>query len=195
MFVWESSRRMRRFPDEVGQRQALAGDGERSQQGGPGDARLHGRREADGLDGGRLGRAHAGHPGPPAGRHGPSVRDHIPAEPEDDPFGHHRRAGVTPRASALGRPVSPGAVAGDAAVDAVDPASGPRLIFQPVPEPETAGNRLRPILLTDHHDEEAERLTGLGARRPTETRLPPVRLTAFADPEGNRFDLVTWQPE
>ena len=96
---------------------------------------------------------------------------------------------------ALGRPVSPGAVAGDMAVDATDPASGPRLIFHPVPEPETASNRLRPILLTDHHDEEAERLTGLGARPLNETKLPPVRLTAFADPEGNEFDLVTWQSE
>jgi hypothetical protein len=26
-------------------------------------------------------------------------------------------------------------------------------------------------------------------------KLPPVRLTAFTDPEGNQFDLVTWQPE
>jgi predicted enzyme related to lactoylglutathione lyase len=96
---------------------------------------------------------------------------------------------------ALGRPVSPGAVAGDMAVDATGPASGPRLIFHPVPEPETARNRLRPILLTDHHDEEAERLTGLGAKPLNETRLPAVRLTAFADPEGNEFDLVTWRPE
>jgi predicted enzyme related to lactoylglutathione lyase len=96
---------------------------------------------------------------------------------------------------ALGRPVSPGAVAGDMAVDATDPASGPRLILHPVPEPETAQNRLRPILLTDHHDEETERLTGLGAKPLNETKLPAVRLTAFADPEGNEFDLVTWQPE
>ena len=65
---------------------------------------------------------------------------------------------------ALGRPVSPGAVAGDIAVDATDPASGPRLILHPVPEPETARNTLRPVLLTDHHDEETERLTSLGAR-------------------------------
>jgi hypothetical protein len=36
---------------------------------------------------------------------------------------------------ALGRPVSPGAVAGDVAVDATDPESGPRMIFHPVPEP------------------------------------------------------------
>ena len=96
---------------------------------------------------------------------------------------------------ALGRPVSPGAVAGDMAVDATDPASGPRLILHPVPEPETVKNRLRPILLTDHHDEETERLTGLGARTLNETKLPAVRQTTFADPEGNEFDLVTWQPE
>jgi len=96
---------------------------------------------------------------------------------------------------ALDRPVSAGAVGGDTAVDATDPASGPRLIFHPVPEPETVKNRLRPILLTDHHDEETKRLTGLGARRLNETKLPAVRLTAFADPEGNEFDLVTWQPK
>ena len=95
----------------------------------------------------------------------------------------------------LDRPVSPGAVAGDMAVDGTDPASGPRLIFHPVPEPETVKNRLRPILLTDHHDEETERLTGLGARPLNETKHPPVRQTRFADPEGNEFDLVTWQPE
>jgi catechol 2,3-dioxygenase-like lactoylglutathione lyase family enzyme len=95
----------------------------------------------------------------------------------------------------LGRPASPGAVAGDMAVDAADPASGPRLIFHPVPPPELVKNRLRPILLTDHHQKETERLTSLGARPVNQTNLPPVRLTAFADPEGNEFDLVTWQPE
>ena len=96
---------------------------------------------------------------------------------------------------ALGRPVSPGAVAGDMAVDATDPASGPRLILHPVPKPETVTNSLRPILLTDHRDEETERLTGLGARPVNETKLAAVRVTTFADPEGNEFDLVTWQPE
>ena len=96
---------------------------------------------------------------------------------------------------ALGRPVSPGAVPGDMAIAATDPESGPRLIFHPVPVHEPVKNRLRPILLTDHHEEETERLTGLGARQLNEINSPPVRLTAFADPEGNEFDLVTWQPE
>ena len=95
----------------------------------------------------------------------------------------------------LGRPVSPGAVAGDMAVDATDPASGPRLIFHPVPQSETVKNRLRPILLTEHYDKEIERLTGLGARPLNEIKLPAVRWTTFADPEGNEFDLVIWQPE
>jgi len=105
---------------------------------------------------------------------------------------------------ALGRPVSPGAVAGDTAVDATGPDSGPRMIVHNALEPGTAKNSVHPVLVTDHHDEEIERLTALGARPLTEIKLPPaalppgvaaVRQTTFADPEGNEFDLVTWQPE
>ena len=99
---------------------------------------------------------------------------------------------------ALGRPVSPGAVAGDTAVDAAGPESGPRMLFHDVPEPK--GMHL--VLITDRYDEETGRLTGLGARPVNETRLPAVRSggdlyvvrqTTFADPEGNEFDLVMWQ--
>jgi hypothetical protein len=101
---------------------------------------------------------------------------------------------------ALGRPVSPGAVAGDTAVDATDPASGPRMLLHHVPEPK--GIHL--VLLTEHYDEETERLTGLGARPLNEIKLPAVRSglitysvrqTTFADPEGNEFDLVMWQQQ
>ena len=101
---------------------------------------------------------------------------------------------------ALGRPVSPGAVAGDTAVDATDPASGPRMLLRNVPEPK--GIHL--VLLTEHYDEETERLTGLGARPLNEIKLPAVRSglitytvrqTTFADPEGNEFDLVIWQQQ
>src|SRR5215471_3001955 len=101
---------------------------------------------------------------------------------------------------ALGRPVSPGAVAGDMAVDA----TGPRMILHHPPEPGTAKNSIHPVLFTDHHDEETERLTALGARPLDEIKLPAVRLgedlylvhqTTFADPEGNEFDLVTWQQQ
>jgi len=99
--------------------------------------------------------------------------------------------------SVLGRPVSPGMLAGDMAVDTTDPASGPRLVLHPVSEPETVTSRLRPILITNRHEEESERLTGLGASvRPASASVPDsVRLTTFADPAGNEFDLVTLQPK
>jgi predicted enzyme related to lactoylglutathione lyase len=96
---------------------------------------------------------------------------------------------------ALGRPVSPGAVAGDMAVGVTDPAKGPRLIFHPAAEVETVTYRVGPILMTDQHDAETERLTGLGAKLLNKIRndVPPVRHSRFADPEGNEFDLITWQ--
>jgi len=99
---------------------------------------------------------------------------------------------------ALGRPVSPGAVAGDTAVDATGPDSGPRMMLHHPPGPGTAKNSVHPVLVTDHHDDETERLTALGARPLNEIKPPgvaAVRQTTFADPEGNEFDLVTWQPE
>jgi hypothetical protein len=105
---------------------------------------------------------------------------------------------------ALGRPVSPGAVAGDTAVDVTGPDSGPRMILHQPPEPGAAKNSIHPVLMTDNHDEETERLTGLGARllnkiKPSAVRLGEdlylVRQTTFADPEGNEFDLVTWQQQ
>ena len=40
-----------------------------------------------------------------------------------------------------------------------------------------------------------QELTGLGATLVNEAYLPPIRLTVFADPEGNRFQLATWQSE
>ena len=96
--------------------------------------------------------------------------------------------------TALGRPVSPGKVPGDTAVEATGPESGPRMIFHTVSELGTANNRFRPILLTEHYDEELGRLAGLGAAPVNEIKLPEVRWTTFTDPEGNEFDLVNWQP-
>ena len=105
---------------------------------------------------------------------------------------------------ALGRPVSPGAVAGDTAVDAAGPEAGPRMILHQPSGPGTAKNSVHPVLVTDHHDEEIERLTALGARPLNQITLPPaalppgvaaVRQTTLADPEGNEFDLVTWQQQ
>jgi predicted enzyme related to lactoylglutathione lyase len=93
----------------------------------------------------------------------------------------------------LGRPVSPGETAENATVDATDQASGPALYFQRVPEPKTVKNRLHLDLLTEHYEEENGRLTGLGATPLNEVKVPGARWTTFADPEGNEFDLLTWQ--
>jgi hypothetical protein len=68
--------------------------------------------------------------------------------------------------------------------------------------PGPAKNSVHPVLVTDHYDEEIERLTGLGARPLNEIRVPPaalppgvvaIRQTSFADPEGNEFELVIWE--
>jgi len=93
----------------------------------------------------------------------------------------------------LGRPVSPGPTPENVVVEATDPASGPRLFFQQVPEPKTAKNRLHLDLVTEHYEEETERLTGLGATAVNEIKVPGARWTTFADPEGNEFDLLTFQ--
>ncbi|WP_216894123.1 VOC family protein [Nocardia alni] len=94
-------------------------------------------------------------------------------------------------AKTLGRPVSPGKVAGDTAVDTTTPETGPRMLFHNVPNPKP-GNRFHLVLITDHYTEEIARVTALGANPLSETTLPDVRWTTLADPEGNEFDLVTW---
>ncbi|MGW1506060.1 VOC family protein [Streptomyces mirabilis] len=91
----------------------------------------------------------------------------------------------------LGRPVSPGATAENATLDATDPASGPKMFFSKVPETKTVKNRLHLDLLTEHYDQEIERLTVLGAKPLNEIKFPGVRWTTFADPESNEFDLLT----
>jgi deazaflavin-dependent oxidoreductase (nitroreductase family) len=94
----------------------------------------------------------------------------------------------------LGRPVNPGANAESAAIDAADPASGPRLSFHQVPEPKTVKNRLHLDLRSDQFEAESERLVGLGAVPVRDIERPAARWTTFADPEGNEFDLVAASP-
>jgi hypothetical protein len=90
----------------------------------------------------------------------------------------------------LGRPVNPGADAEHAAIDATDPASGPRLAFHAVPEPKTVKNRLHLDLRTDRFEAESNRLISLGATPIRSFDKPATRWTTFADLEGNEFDLV-----
>ena len=95
----------------------------------------------------------------------------------------------------LGRSVTPGVLDGVRAVGTTDPGNRPQMIFHPAPEAERVIGGFVPTLLADQHDQETERLTGLGARLLNEANHPPIRLTVFADPEGNRFNLATWQSE
>jgi hypothetical protein len=101
-------------------------------------------------------------------------------------------------ARALGLPAVPGAVAGDTAIDV----AGLRMILHNPPGTGTPKNTIHPVLVTDHYEQEIQRLTALGARPLSEVSvpaeaLPPgvtaVRQTTFADPEGNEFELVIWQ--
>jgi deazaflavin-dependent oxidoreductase (nitroreductase family) len=94
----------------------------------------------------------------------------------------------------LGRPVNPGADAENAAIDATDPTSGPRLAFHKVPEPKTVKNRLHLDLRADQFEAESKRLIGLGATPIRDVEQPTARWTTFADPEGNEFDLVAVEP-
>ncbi|HXA60229.1 MAG TPA: VOC family protein [Streptosporangiaceae bacterium] len=97
-------------------------------------------------------------------------------------------------AEVLGRPVNPGAAADYAAIDATDPASGPKITFHKVPELKTVKSRVRLALRTDRFEAESMRLVDLGAKPLGDYEKPSLRWTTFADPEGNEFDLVTVRP-
>jgi hypothetical protein len=77
--------------------------------------------------------------------------------------------------------------------DPVDEATGVglggRVLFQVVPEPKTAKNRVHLDLHvgTGRAAAEVERLTGLGATVLWEGRQGPATWTTLADPEGNEF--------
>jgi predicted enzyme related to lactoylglutathione lyase len=99
----------------------------------------------------------------------------------------------------LGRPVSPGFTPGTRTVD--PPASGGlQIVIVLAAEPVKIGGGFCLNLFTDHHDEEAKRLTGLGATLVNEVYLtsddhPTIRMTVLADPDGNPFNLATLQSE
>jgi predicted enzyme related to lactoylglutathione lyase len=96
----------------------------------------------------------------------------------------------------LGREVTPGVTAPEVVtVGTTDPGGRPQMVFHPAPEAERVIGGFVPTLQTGHHDEEVKRLIGLCAKVVAEPYLPPIRLTVFADPEGNRFQLATFQPE
>lgn len=79
--------------------------------------------------------------------------------------------------------------------DPVDERSGTglgrRLLFQAVPEPKTAKNRVHLDLHVgrDRLDAEVTRLEGLGATVLRRVDEPHTRHVTLADPEGNEFDV------
>ena len=68
--------------------------------------------------------------------------------------------------------------------------SGPRIEFNTVPEPKTLKNRLHLDLVSDTFDAETERLLSLSSHRLRDLQRDKSRWTAFADIEGNEFDLI-----
>jgi predicted enzyme related to lactoylglutathione lyase len=74
-----------------------------------------------------------------------------------------------------------------------DGATGPKFVFQQVPEPRGAAkNRLHlDVVVGDEMEAEAERLVGLGARRVSDViEEAGTSWIVMADPEGNEFCLV-----
>jgi predicted enzyme related to lactoylglutathione lyase len=94
-------------------------------------------------------------------------------------------------AAVLGRQVAANATAEHAVLPAGDgAASGPRIIFNKVPEPKIVKNRVHLDIVSDTYEAEAERLLSLGAQRLNEVETGRSRWTTFADIEGNEFDLI-----
>jgi predicted enzyme related to lactoylglutathione lyase len=66
-------------------------------------------------------------------------------------------------------------------------AGRPPLLFQRVPEPKVAKNRVHLDFRAGSRPEEVARLVGLGATVLAERSLGDLAWTVLADPEGNEF--------
>jgi predicted enzyme related to lactoylglutathione lyase len=94
-------------------------------------------------------------------------------------------------ADVLGREITQDSTSEQAVLPAGEgDASGPRIVFNKVPERKSVKNRLHLDLITDTYDAESARLLGLGARRLADLQEGTSRWTTFADIEGNEFDLI-----
>ena len=72
--------------------------------------------------------------------------------------------------------------------------NGPKLVFQKVPEPKLAKNRVHlDLIVGDAIDAEVERFLVLGARRLEDAEFDEYgsRWIVLADPEGNELCLCT----
>ena len=69
-------------------------------------------------------------------------------------------------------------------------ASGPRVVFNHVPEPKVVKNRVHLDLISDIFEVESKRLLSLGALRLRDLQAGKSRWTTLSDIEGNEFDLI-----
>jgi predicted enzyme related to lactoylglutathione lyase len=67
--------------------------------------------------------------------------------------------------------------------------TGPKIVFQQVPEPKTVKNRMHLDLATADYDEAVAEAERVGARRATDVYDGDV-FAVFRDPEGNEFCLL-----
>jgi predicted enzyme related to lactoylglutathione lyase len=70
------------------------------------------------------------------------------------------------------------------------PRSGPRLVFNEVPEPKVVKDRLHLDILSDSFETEAARLVELGAHRIRDLESDGSHWSTFTDVEDNEFDLI-----
>jgi hypothetical protein len=93
--------------------------------------------------------------------------------------------------AALDRPIAgtPEPSPGFACIGALDHTAngGPAFLFQRVPEPRAAKNRVHVDLATADREAEIARLVDLGARRLDDKEEDGFRWTIMADVEGNEF--------
>jgi predicted enzyme related to lactoylglutathione lyase len=92
----------------------------------------------------------------------------------------------------IGQPIDPECAPGDAEV-VIEPADGPRLYFQAVPEGKTVKNRVHVCLqpLDRGRDAEVDRVLALGATVLADHRTPDGEgWVVLGDPAGNEFCLT-----
>jgi hypothetical protein len=98
-------------------------------------------------------------------------------------------------AEVLHRPSVPGISAGTVVLEVPENETGIQMLFHQV-EVKPVGNAgYRATLQTEAHDEEIDRITGLGATVVASEVYGPLQVTVLADPDGNPFNLVTVHAE
>jgi hypothetical protein len=99
--------------------------------------------------------------------------------------------------AAIGRPLDPGGTGEFASIGfpehrdtagwSVSREDGPTWLFNRVPEPKTAKNRMHVDVATPDPEAEIERLVELGAARVRDVEEYGFSWTVMRDPEGNEF--------